>query len=189
MVSKTNHHPLSHPPFNTPSSPRYCETPSFAREVLKRSLHESARTCQTRIVKSRSRSPLEGGLPFHLSPPQTNISRDAKLRSRSCERFVARECSNRPSNSIVELRSESPSRSDTTTHCSVQLRRTSRWNERASSVTTKVTRTLDSRSRLRTDVPIATMLASEPIDCDDGRTTNHFDRDDDRKHDREEARE
>jgi hypothetical protein len=102
--------------------PMYCELLSCTREVLKRSLHESARTCQTRIVKSRSRSPLEGGLPFHLSPPRTNISRDAELRSRSCERFVARECSNRPSNSIVELRSESPSRSDATTHCSVQLR-------------------------------------------------------------------
>jgi hypothetical protein len=32
---------------------------------------------------------------------------------------------------------------------------------------------LESRSRLRTGVPIATMLPSEPINCDDGRTNNH----------------
>ena len=159
MVSKSNHHPLSHPPFNTPSSPRYCETPSCAREVLKRSLHESARTCQTRIVKSRSASPLESGLGFHPSPPRTNISRDAELRSQSCERFVARECSNRPSNSIFELRSESQSRGDIAIHCSVQLQQTSRWNERASSVATRVTRTRE----------ISIAIANGCSDGDDAR--------------------
>jgi len=33
------------------------------------------------------------------------------------------------------------------------------------------------------------MLTNEPIDCDDGRTNNHFDRDDNRKCDHKEARE
>ena len=47
---------------------------------------------------------------------------------------------------------------------------------------------LESRSRSRTSVPIATMLANEPIDCDDGHMNNHFDRDDNRQWDREEAR-
>ena len=33
------------------------------------------------------------------------------------------------------------------------------------------------------------MLASEPIDCNNGCTNNHFDCDDNREHDREEAHE
>ena len=63
----------------------------------------------------------------------SHIPQDAESRSRSFKKVVARECTNQLT-MIVESWSVSPSRCDVKHYCSIQSRRTSRWNDRARSI-------------------------------------------------------